>query len=168
MADLKRLVAHLKSRNAFAMASKKPLQYKHHQDFETPKRMTFAIYQGDRPFLLVAKFGENKESAKTVRRGDYIVTGPMLEQYPIDPLKFMGLYNTENGVAQPITVPKRVAFVGADVFRALNLGKFITFPSPWGEGDMRLEPGDFLVADSTGGYYRIEASAFRKTYEFKK
>jgi len=111
----------------------------------------------DSDFVLTTIVKGKDEVKNKVSKGDFIITGPDMEEYSLKPRKFFGLYNIINEIVVPRPIVKQVAFVGKRV-----LPNPITFTSSWGES-MILEPGDYLVKD-TGGYYRIEGEIFKKTY----
>lgn len=93
------------------------------------------------------------ETANTATPGDFIVSGVSGELYVVKASKFAALYDGEVGeTVVPTQAPRQVARYGE-----------VTFTAPWGE-EMVLKPGDYLVADGDGGFYRIAAEEFHATY----
>lgn len=160
------LVAHLNKEKLFRDAVKKRIQYKHipFTPDSAPKR-TFMIQTVSKtPIKVITTINEKKETHNYASRGDYIVTGPLREQYVIKPDKFFLLYNVRDQVAEPRCIIRKVAKFSKSIADKLKLPSHISFTAPWGE-EMVINTGDFIVKDKSG-YYSIAASAFRQTYRF--
>ena len=105
-----------------------------------------------------------KETKNTARVGDVIITGGFRERYVMPFKRFLELYNVNNGVAVPQPRGRIAAKVTREDFKQLALGDQISFTAPWMEA-MILKPGDYLVEEGEGKYYRVQARAFQRTYK---
>jgi hypothetical protein len=100
--------------------------------------------------------GGELETTRAHSAGDVMVCGPEGEKYTMPMKKFKKNYEGE--VGGEVTVeqtPRMVAqYSGTEQ---------ISFTASWGEA-MVLKPGDYLVKEGEGQYYRIEKGIFEKTY----
>ena len=153
----------------FRTAEKKIMKYKllHSNSDNSRKNQskTVKINMNDKPFVLTTILDNKEEVKKTVKRGDFIVTGPKGEQYAITPDTFLNLYNVIDNIVISKPVKRKVAQVTVSIFKKANISS-LKFTSSWGE-EMILEPGDYVVKDNDS-YYRIEKDVFKKTYILKK
>lgn len=143
------------SRLEFLPTRKKPLVYRHwdgHADEIPP--MSYKVLHDSG--VSVTFVGGEKETQRSHAAGDIMVCGPEGECYTMSPKKFAKNYDGEVGGDVVVEQsPRMVArYDGVDSVR---------FTAPWGE-EMILNPGDYLVKEGEGQYYRIEGGVFRKTY----
>lgn len=142
------------SQMQFLPTSKKKLMYQFSQDVNNMKPMSYGVAQqhGD----VVTMTSDGKETQNTAEPNDIIMSGPSGEKYVIKSAKFPKLYMGQIG--QPIhpeQSPRNVA-----VYTGNNP---INFTAPWGES-MVLKPGDYLVKEAEGKYYRIAKKEYEMTY----
>lgn len=90
------------------------------------------------------------------RQGDYIMTGPKGERYPIIPERFRELYvDNGNGTATPRKIIKRARL-------ADHQG---TVKTSWGD-DLHYNAGqDYIVKHGSNDYGVVKTNIFDKTYE---
>jgi PGDYG protein len=100
------------------------------------------------------------ETTNVCERGDVIICGPKGEQYVVRCNKVPDLFDLASGVLVSRAVQKQVAHVPKRLLK-----QPLHFTTSWGE-KMLVEPGDYLVRDAPGAYYRIERSAFVRAYRF--
>lgn len=110
-------------------------------------------------FMLQTVTADGLETQKAVAVGDVIVSGPSKEKYNIGvEAKLLKNYPIEagNGRRKPDTNATRMVarYTGTEP---------VSFVASWGE-QMVLKPGDYLVKEDEGKYYRIAAYEYNQTY----
>ena len=84
------------------------------------------------------------------------MSGPNREQYVIKSAKFPKLYQGQiGGPIHSEQSPRNVA--------VYNGKEQVNFAAPWGE-NMVLKPGDYLVKEAEGKYYRVAKQEYEQTY----
>lgn len=142
------------SQMQFQPTSKKKLMYQFAQDVNNMQPMSYAIAQQQMPVVTITSDG--KETQNTAEPNDIIISGPSGEKYVIKAAKFPKLYVGQiGGPIHPEQSPRNVAIYN---------GQFpINFTASWGE-NMVLKPGDYLVKEDEGKYYRIAKAEYEMTY----
>ena len=126
----------------------------------TPQRYkkygTFTFEVANTSYLLYTYINGVCETTNTVNPGDYVITGPLNEQFALKPETFQKRYRI---------VGDNVAEATGECFGAPYKGESFDFTAPWGELTL-CENNDFLVSpdDSFSSAYRIEGEVFAKTY----
>lgn len=151
------------SRLEFLPTHKKDLTYTQLTDKVTPENinqmpaLSFGIAEQD--FILETVTEDGDETTKPVTAGDYVVSGPSKEKYsPGNEQKFIKNYPIEAGPG------KRKPDINSVRMVAVYTGnQTVSFTAPWGT-PMVLKPGDFLVKEDEGKYYRIAAFEYNQTY----
>lgn len=117
---------------------------------------TFKFEVANTSYVLYTIINGVCETTNNVNPGDYVVTGPLNEQFALKPETFRKRYRVVAG---------NVAEAIGECFGAPYIGKSFNFTAPWGELTL-CENNDYLVSpdDSFSSAYRIEAEAFAKTY----
>lgn len=110
-------------------------------------------------FMLQTYTSDGLETQKAVAVDDVIVSGPSKEKYNIGPeAKLIKNYPIDagNGRRKPdINAVRMVAkYTGTEP---------VSFVASWGE-QMVLKPGDYLVKEDEGKYYRIAKHEYELTY----
>ena len=100
---------------------------------------------------------DGKETVNVANPGDIVMCGPRGEKYVVRMEKIGQLYERSNEDPHIITVKPEKRMV------AEYDGAAGVFTAPWGEL-MKINPGDFVVREDKGKYYRIERSVFNETY----
>jgi len=138
----------------FLPTSKKKLTYRPSQDSENMPAMSYAVAPERMPVVTVTSDG--KETQNVAEQGDVIISGASGERYVVKAAKFPKLYVGQvGGPVHPEQSPRNVAvYVGSEV---------VQFTAPWGES-MVLKPGDYLVKEDEGKYYRIAKHEYEETY----
>lgn len=138
----------------FQPTSKKKLMYQPAQDINNMPAMSYIVAQEQMPVATITSDG--KETQNTAEPNDIIISGPSKEKYVIKAAKFPKLYVGQiGGPIHPEQGPRNVAvYTGADI---------VNFTAPWGE-NMVLKPGDYLVKEADGKYYRIAKKEYEMTY----
>lgn len=135
----------------FLPTTKKKLIYQYVDSDENMPPMTYTIAKQEK--LLKTPL-DNSE--KQVKINDIIISGPSRENYSVDSTKFPKLYSGQiGGPIYPEQSPRNVA--------RYNGKENIQFSPSWG-GTMILEPGDYLVKEAEGKYYRIAKKEYEMTY----
>ena len=138
----------------FRPTSKKKLVYQYAQSTENMPAMSYAVAQQRMP--VVTTTGDGKETQNTAEPNDVVMSGPSREQYVIKSAKFPKLYAGQvGGPVHPEQGPRSVAVYSGNVP--------VSFTAPWGES-MVLKPGDYLVKEGEGKYYRIAKHEYELTY----
>ena len=138
----------------FQPTSKKKLMYQYAQSAENMPAMSYTVAQQQMP--VVTTTADGKETQNTAEPNDVIMSGPSGEQYVVKAAKFPKLYQGQmGGPVHPEQGPRNVAVYGGNAP--------ITFTAPWGES-MILKPGDYLVKEDEGKYYRIAKYEYEQTY----
>lgn len=111
------------------------------------------------------------QSRKTAEIGDVIITGPELETYPVSRKKIATSGGEIDGDTvilyflsdneETLTVNPRPA---RTVYRVKEGVNPFRIRSPWAEGTMDVNAGDYVVKDKQN-FYRIDKDAFEATYE---
>jgi hypothetical protein len=142
------------SQMQFLPTSKKKLTYQFVQDVNNMQPMTYAVAQQQTPISTITSDG--KETQNTAEPNDIIISGPSGEKYVVKSAKFLKLYTGQvGGPVYPEQNPRNVAIY--------NGQETISFTAPWGE-NMVLKPGDYLVKEGEGKYYRIAKKEYEMTY----
>jgi len=142
------------SQMQFLPTSKKKLTYQFSQDLDNIPAMSYTVAQEKTPIVTVTSDG--KETQNTAEPNDIIMSGPSRELYVIKAAKFPKLYVGQIGEPiHPEQSPRNVAVYNGQVA--------VTFIAPWGE-NMVLKPGDYLVKEDEGKYYRIAKKEYENTY----
>jgi hypothetical protein len=138
----------------FLPTSKKKLTYRPSQDSENMPAMSYTVAPERMPVVTVTSDG--KETQNVAEQGDVIISGASGERYVVKAAKFPKLYVGQvGGPVHPEQSPRNVAvYTGAEV---------VQFTAPWGES-MVLKPGDYLVKEDEGKYYRIAKHEYEETY----
>ena len=135
----------------FMPTTKKKLVYNYVDSDSNMPPMTYTIAKEQKMLKTPLDASE-----KLVKVNDVIVSGPSRENYSIDSTKFSKLYVGQiGGPIHPEQSPRNVAFYNGKVP--------VTFSPSWG-GSMVLEPGDYLVKEGEGKYYRIARKEYEMTY----
>ncbi len=138
----------------FLPTSKKKLMYQFAQDVNNMQPMTYAVSQQQMPVVTMTSDG--KETQNTAEPNDIIMSGPSGEKYVIKAAKFPKLYVGQmGGPVHPEQSPRNVAVYTGQTP--------VNFTAPWGES-MVLKPGDYLVKEAEGKYYRIAKKEYEMTY----
>lgn len=160
------LVNYLNTYQLFKTAIKKPIKLKLYiGDYMNAPPLSFNIMYKDESRLVKTIINNKVETSTTANKGDVIIVGPYKEAYTMKMRKFLQLYDIQRNIAIPKPLPRNVAHVSKKIFQSLGIKKPISFKAPWGE-KMIIEPGDYLVKEKEGSYYRIEKNAFKRTYIF--
>jgi len=116
--------------------------------------MSYTVATSEQRVVTVTADG--KETENVAQPGDVIMSGPSAETYVVKAAKFSGLYDGEVGTTViPNQSPREVAQYSGS--------RELVFTAPWGE-DMVHKPGDYLVADGPGAFYRIAQAEYEETY----
>ena len=138
----------------FLPTTKKKLIYKPAQDISNMPPMSYLVAQQQTPITTITSDG--KETQNIAEPNDIIISGPSREQYAIKANKFPKLYVGQIGSPiYPEQTPRNVA--------VYNGQETVNFTAPWGES-MILKPGDYLVKEAEGKYYRIAKKEYEITY----
>jgi archaellum component FlaG (FlaF/FlaG flagellin family) len=142
------------SQMQFQPTSKKKLIYNYTQDINNMPAMSYTVAQQKMPVVTMTSDG--KETQNVAEQNDVIISGPSREQYVIKSAKFPKLYVGQiGGPVHPEQSPRNVAIY--------NGNAVVNFVAPWGE-NMVLKPGDYLVKEDEGKYYRIAKQEYEMTY----
>jgi hypothetical protein len=138
----------------FQPTSKKKLMYKFVEDINNMPAVSYAVAQQQMPITTMTSDG--KETQNTAESGDIVMSGPSGEKYVIKAAKFPKLYSGHiGGTIHPEQNPRNVGIYYGSAP--------ITFTAPWGES-MVLKPGDYLVKEDEGKFYRIAKKEYELTY----
>ena len=138
----------------FHPTTKKKLTYNFANSTSDMPPMSYAVANEQEDVRTVTMDG--KEGDNTAMPNDIIMSGPSKERYVVKAAKFPKLYSgTIGGPVFPEQSPRQVA---------LYSGKEnVNFKASWGE-DMILKPGDYLVKEAEGKYYRVAKHEYEITY----
>jgi len=138
----------------FLPTTKKKLTYNFANSTSDMPPMSYAVANEQEEVVTATMDG--KETKNTAMPDDIIMSGPSKERYVVKAAKFPKLYSgTIGSPVIPEQSPRQVA---------LYSGKeAVNFKAPWGE-DMVLKPGDYLVKEAEGKYYRIAKHEYEITY----
>lgn len=157
--DIEQVASQLK----FLPTHKKDLTYSPvHQDIDQKninQMPALSFGKSGEQFMLQTYTADGLETQKAVSVGDVIVSGPSKEKYNIgNEAKFIKNYPVDagNGRRKPdITATRMVAkYTG---------NQSVSFVASWGE-QMVLKPGDYVVKEGEGKYYRIARHEYEQTY----
>ena len=138
----------------FQPTSKKKLTYQYVESTDNMPAMSYTVAQQQMP--VVTNTADGKETQNTAEPNDIIMSGPSREQYVIKAAKFPKLYVGQlGGPIHPEQSPRNVSLYTGN--------KPVTFTASWGES-MVLKPGDYLVKEGEGKYYRIAKHEYELTY----
>lgn len=138
----------------FQPTSKKKLDYQYAASTDNMPAMSYTVAQQQMP--VVTTTADGKETQNTAEPNDIIMSGPSREQYVIKSAKFPKLYQGQiGGPVHPEQGPRNVAVYGGNAP--------VTFTASWGES-MVLKPGDYLVKEAEGKFYRIAKQEYEQTY----
>lgn len=138
----------------FLPTTKKKLTYRPVQYGPDMPSMSYAVAPGR--MTVVTMTSDGKETQNTAEQNDIIISGPSGEKYAIKPAKFQKMYVGQmGGPVHPEQSPRNVAAYTGDAV--------VNFMAPWGE-IMVLKPGDYLVREDDGKYYRIAKHEYEMTY----
>jgi hypothetical protein len=142
------------SQMQFQPTSKKKLTYQYAQDYNNMSPMSYTVAQQQTPIVTITADG--KETQNVAEPNDLILSGPSGEKYVVKAAKFPKLYVGQiGGPIHPEQGPRNVAvYNGSDP---------VNFIAPWGES-MVLKPGDYLVKEAEGKFYRIAKKEYEATY----
>jgi len=150
LADIEQIASGLR----FMPTSKKKLVYQYVQSSENMPPMSYAVAQRQMPVATMTADG--METQNVAEPNDVIMSGPSGEQYVVKAAKFPKLYYGQiGGPVHPEQGPRNVAVYTGD--------QPVEFTAPWGES-MVLKPGDYLVKEAEGKYYRIAKHEYEMTY----
>jgi hypothetical protein len=161
-----KLVTYLNKTKQFKTVYKRSLKYKRTFSHEDDTPMTYYIHFG-KTIAIETEIDGVRETVNKCRSGDFILTGPLREKYVVLPKDIPKMYNIIDEKLCTRQFSRMVAKVPHSAFDALGMKDPITFTASWGE-EMILHPGDYLMRDNNGAYYRIESTAFNMTYRFGK
>jgi hypothetical protein len=138
----------------FMPTSKKKLVYNYVRSQDRMPPMSYAVANQQMP--VVTTTADGRETHNVAEPGDLVMSGSSGEQYVIKAAKFPKLYVGQlGGPIHPDQSPRQVAVYTG--------GRPINFTAPWGEA-MVLKPGDYLVKEAEGKYYRIAKLEYEMTY----
>lgn len=138
----------------FLPTSKKKLVYNFVEYGPEMPAMSYAVASERTPIVTMTSDG--KETQNVAEQSDIIISGPSREKYAIKAAKFQKLYVGQiGGPVHPEQSPRNVAHYTGD--------QTVNFMAPWGES-MVLKPGDYLVREEDGKYYRIAKKEYEMTY----
>lgn len=110
-------------------------------------------------FMLQTYTADGLETTKAVAVGDVIISGPSKEKYNIGgETKLIKNYPVDAGNGRRKPDVKAVRMVAK-----YSGTEPVTFVASWGE-QMVLKPGDYLVREDEGKYYRIAKHEYEQTY----
>lgn len=149
-ADINAIASSMK----FLPTSKKKVVYNFVDTDENMPPMTYTV--AHEPKEVVTVTADGRETQNVAQPSDIIMSGASGENYVIKAAKFPKLYTgTIGGSVFPDQAPRNVArYTGEET---------VMFKAPWGE-DMVLKPGDYLVKEDEGKYYRIARLEYEQTY----
>lgn len=134
----------------FQPTSKKKLMYQYVESTDNMPALSYAVAQ--KPMVVHTVTDNTTNNAEP---NDIIMSGPVRENYVIKSAKFPKLWVGQiGGPIHPELSPRNVAIYN---------GKPTRFKASWG-ADMDLNPGDYLVKEDEGKYYRIRKSEADLTY----
>lgn len=146
--DIEQIASGLK----FLPTRKKLLVYKHWDgDTESMPPMSYKVM--NEAGISVTKLDNSERPHKP---GDIMMCGPKGEKYSMDPSQFAKKY--EGKIGGDISVEQTPRMVAR-----YDGPRSIRFIASFGQG-MDLKPGDYLVMEGPGKYYRIEKGVFKETY----
>lgn len=138
----------------FQPTSKRKLVYQYTQNPYNMPAMTYSVATQKMPVITIASDG--KETQNVAEPNDVIISGPSRENYVVKAAKFPKLYVGQLGKPIfPEQSPRNVALYSGDTS--------VSFIAPWGE-NMVLKPGDYLVKEDEGKFYRIAKKEYEATY----
>jgi hypothetical protein len=143
-------IEQIASQLQFRPTSKKKLMYQYVESTENMPAMSYAVVQ--KPMTVRTAIDNTQSQAEP---NDILMSGPSWENYVVKAAKFPKLYTGQiGGPVHPEQSPRNVAIYN---------GNPTTFVASWGES-MDLNPGDYLVKESEGKYYRVRKKEAELTY----
>jgi thiol-disulfide isomerase/thioredoxin len=143
----------------FQPITKKKIEYIPAESLDTMTNLSYFKYTSDVPRPLETVINGKKEVNNVITKGDVVICGSEGEKIVISSDKFSKLYQLDNatGVVFTEQTPKQVSqYTGSEI---------LYFAPSWNNDEkMVLNPNDYLVKESEGKYYPIEASVFTTTY----
>lgn len=138
----------------FMPTTKKKIVYNFVQYSPDMPAMTYTF--APEQMKVITMTTDGKETQNVAEQNDIIISGPSREKYAIKPAKFHKMYVGQmGGPVNPEQSPRNVAVYTGDAV--------VNFMAPWGES-MVLKPGDYLVREEDGKYYRIAKKEYEMTY----
>jgi hypothetical protein len=133
----------------FVRTTKKKLMYKYVDSDQNMPPLSYTVSKNQTLHTPL------DQSTRQVKEGDILMSGPKGEVYSPSAKKFATDYVGEiGGTVYPEQSERIVAQYN---------GEPITFVPSWG-GTMIADPGDYIVKEGDGKYYRIEKEVFDITY----
>ena len=125
------------------------------------KPLTYTILVKDTE--VITKIKGKIESKQKLQRGDYVLCGKDNEKYGHKLEKIIDLFNL--GIIEQKPITRKGFKLSKKNMKSMNLkGKKITINPSWG-GEQYLKQNDYILLEKDNlGYYGIEESAFKKTY----
>lgn len=127
--------------------------------FETDSFTAYKIPDKKEPFVVANQNGsiDTLEGPVSYSEGDYIMTGPKGEQYPISPEKFQQLKtNNGDGTASPKKIIKTVKLADHDGHVILQ----------YNNNRLNYTSGaDYVVRHGVGDYGVVKKDIFKQTYK---
>jgi hypothetical protein len=127
--------------------------------FTTNSFVAFKKPDRREPFEIAQKPGtmQTLEGPVGYKKGDYIVTGPKGEQYPIGPEVFQDLkVDNGDGTASPKRIDKLVKLADHDGFVTLK----------YNGSNLNYKKGeDYIVRHGPNDYGVVKADIFQQTYQ---
>lgn len=137
------------------------------QTLGTPKLYKkFAIVEARKATIgehIVTEINGVVETTNTVKEPSVVVKGMIGEEYIININKFNKLYETSE---KELTESYQPFQAKGEIYAVSYVGEDMEFIAPWGEKMLVCE-GDMLNTKE-GDIYRIEKTAFAKTYKLKE
>lgn len=147
-------IEQIASQLTFLPTTKRKLVYQFVDSIEDMPAMSYSIATAQQPITTTTNDG--KETQNTAEPNDIVISGPSREMYVLKPAKFSKNY--QGKIGGPVYPEQNLRYV------ALYTGSMpINFLAPWGES-MVLKPGDYLVKEAEGKYYRIAKKEYEDTY----
>ena len=149
-------IAELAAAWEFSPTTKEVKKYEFASSTADMRPMSYTVAAAEEEVVTVTASGV--ETRNTAAAGDVIMSGPSGERYVVKAAKFGGLYDGEVGeVVIPNQSPRMV--------KEYEGSESVVFVAPWGER-MILSPGDWVVSDGPGAFYRIAEQEFKETYNW--
>lgn len=150
LSDIEQIASQLN----FLPTTKRKLVYQFVDSTEEMLPMSYTVATIQTPIVTMTSDG--KETQNIAEPNDIVISGPSREMYAIKPAKFAKNYQGKiGGPIHPEQNPRYVAVYTGTMP--------INFIAPWGES-MVLKPGDYLVKEAEGKYYRIAKKEYEETY----
>jgi hypothetical protein len=131
--------------------------------YDDKDKNTFYIHTGS-PVEITTYVDNEKETKNVCQPGDYVITGPKGEKYVVMAKKVPNFYNLLEELLITRQQPRKVVKITKQLLKKLSIETPLEFVASWGE-KVKLYPGDFLVKEEEGKYYKIDGDVFKKTYK---